>query len=104
MYRHRARLVVQGFLQRPYDSFHPDETFSPVVHKDTLRLFLSLSAAENLQVHQADLKAVFLQAPLKEKIYVRAPPGYSSVDPTTDEEEILELTKAVIGLLLDSGQ
>ena len=61
IYRHRARLVAQGFLQKPYDSFHPDETFSPVVHKDTLRLFLSLSAAEDLQVYQADVKAAFFR-------------------------------------------
>ena len=103
IYRHRARLVAQGFLQKPYDSFHPDETFSPVVHKDTLRLFLSLSAAEDLQVYQADVKAAFLQAPLKEKIYVRAPPGYSSVDPTTGEDQILELSKAIYGLKQSSA-
>jgi hypothetical protein len=32
--RYRARLVAQGYLQRPYDSFIPEETYSPVVHKD----------------------------------------------------------------------
>ena len=74
-----------------------------MVHKDTLRLFLSLSAAEDLQVYQADVKAAFLQAPLKEKIYVRAPPGYSSVDPTTGEDQILELSKAIYGLKQSSA-
>jgi len=44
--RYRARLVAQGFLQRAFDSYQPDETYSPVVHKDTLRMFLSLCAAE----------------------------------------------------------
>jgi hypothetical protein len=48
--RYRARLVAQGFAQRAYDSYQPDETFSPVVHKDTLRLFLSVCAAENLRI------------------------------------------------------
>jgi hypothetical protein len=95
--RHRARLVAQGFLQKPYDSFNPDETYSPVVHKDSLRLFLSVCAAENLRVYQADVKAAFLQAPLEEKIYVRAPPGYSSTA-ENGEEEILELSKAIYGL------
>jgi hypothetical protein len=46
--RYRARLVAKGFLQRPYDSFNPDKAYSPVVHKDSLRLFLSESAATNL--------------------------------------------------------
>ena len=49
--RYRARLVAQGFLQRAFDSYQPDETYSPVVHKDTLRMFLSLCAAEDLEVY-----------------------------------------------------
>ena len=100
--RYRARLVAQGFLQRAYDSYQPDETFSPVVHKDTLRLFLAVCAAQNLQVYQADVKAAFLQAPLTECIYMRAPPGYSSVA-GGGEEEILELSSAIYGLKQSSA-
>ena len=96
--RYRARLVAQGFRQREYDSFDPNSTFSPVVHKDTLRLFLSVSAAENLMIYQADVKAAFLQAPLEETIYLRAPPGYGAVDESTGEPLIWELSKAVYGL------
>jgi len=96
--RYRARLVAQGFRQREYDSFNPDATFSPVVHKDTLRLFLSVCAAENLKIYQADVKAAFLQAPLDETIFLRAPPGYKGVDKKTGEEVIWELSKAVYGL------
>jgi hypothetical protein len=36
-------------LQRPYGSLIPEETYSPVVLKDSLRLFLSV----------ADVKAAF---------------------------------------------
>jgi hypothetical protein len=49
--RYRARLVAQGFAQRAYDSYHPDDLFSPVVHKGTLHLFLSVCAAENLRIY-----------------------------------------------------
>ena len=100
--RYRSRLVAQGFLQRPYDSYQPDETFSPVVHKDTLRLFLSVCAAEDLIIYQCDVKSAFLQAPLNEKIYMRAPPGYSSVA-ENGEEEILELSSAIYGLKQSSA-
>ena len=97
VYRYRARLVAQGHLQKEYDSFNPDELYSPVAHKNSLRTFLSLCAGESLSVHQADVKAAFLQAPLREKIYLRAPPGYSTT--TADgEEEILELSQAIYGL------
>ena len=95
--RYRARLVAQGFLQRPYDSFDPDETFSPVVHKDTLRLFLSICAAQDLRIYQADVKAAFLQAPLSERIFMRAPPGYEGLS-ASGEEEVLELSQAIYGL------
>ena len=95
--RHRARLVAQGFFQRPYDSYDPDDTYSPVVHRDTLRLFLSLCAAENLHVFQTDVKAAFLQADLAEKIYLRAPPGYNYRTPQ-GEPEVLELSKAIYGI------
>ena len=95
--RYRARLVAKGFLQRPYDSFQPDECYSPVISKDSLRLFLSVCAAENLCVYQADVKAAFLQAPLSEKIYMKPPPGYEQVD-EHGEEYVMELSKAVYGL------
>jgi hypothetical protein len=95
--RWRARLVAQGYRQRAWDSFNPEEVFSPVIHKDTLRLFLSLATGSNLRVHQADVKAAFLQAPLKEKIFMKAPPGYSSKT-ASGEEEILCLSSAIYGL------
>ena len=100
--RYRSRLVAQGFRQRAFDSYQPDETFSPVVHKDTLRLFLSVCAAQNLRIFQCDVKSAFLQAPLNEKIYMRAPPGYTSVT-SSGEEEILELSSAIYGLKQSSA-
>jgi hypothetical protein len=100
--RYRARLVAQGFRQRPYDSFDPDDTYSPVAHKDSLRMFLSVCAAQNLRIFQADVKAAFLQAPLSEKIYMKPPPGFASV--TADgEEEIWELNHAIYGLKQSSS-
>ena len=100
--RHKARLVAQGFAQREYDSFNPEEITSPVAHKNSLRLFLSVCAAENLRIFQADVKNAFLQAPLAEKIYMRAPPGYSSKT-KAGEEEIIELRQAVYGLKQSSA-
>ena len=65
--------MAQVFRQKAYDLFDPDQTFSPVVHKDSLRKFLSLCAAESLRVYQADIKAAFLQAPLDDKILLKPP-------------------------------
>jgi hypothetical protein len=103
VYRYRARLVAQGFRQRAYDSYDPDHTSSPVVHKDTLRLFLSVCAAEDLKVFQADVKAAFLQAPLEEEIFIQAPPGFGSVDDETGEPTVWRLSKAIYGLKQSSA-
>ena len=95
--RWRARLVAQGFRQRPFDSYQPDECYSPVVGKDTLRLLLSVAAAKNLRLYTADVTAAFLQAPLAERIYMRCPDGYVSTT-AAGEEEVLELRNAIYGL------
>jgi len=94
--RYRGRLVARGCSQKPFDSFDPNHTYSPVCHKDTMRLFLSVCAAENLEVRKCDVTAAFLQADLDEKIFMRMPPGYAS---TIDgEDAIMELKRAVYGL------
>ena len=100
--RYRARLVAQGFRQREYDSYNPDDIHSPVVHKVSHRTFLSVAAAENLKVYTLDVKSAFLQAPLKEKIYLKAPPGFASCT-ESGEEEVLELSQAIYGLKQSSS-
>jgi len=84
--RYRARLVAQGFRQRPYDSFDPDQTYSPVVHKNSLRLFLSVCAALDLKLYQCDVKSAFLQADLPEPIYMAPPPGYNTRTASGEQE------------------
>jgi hypothetical protein len=86
VYRYRARLVAQGYRQRANDSYDPDHISSPVVHKESLRLFLAVCAHLNLRVHQADVKAAFLQAPLSERIFMQCPPGYASRTASGEEE------------------
>jgi hypothetical protein len=61
-------------------------------------LFLSVSAAQDLIIYQADVKAAFLQAPLHEKIFMRAPPGYEERDSDTNEPIVWELSRAIYGL------
>jgi hypothetical protein len=65
-------------------------------------MFLSICAAENLRVYQADVKAAFLQAPLRETIFLRCPPGFAS-KAGDGSEEVLALDKAVYGLKQSSA-
>ena len=52
--RYKARLVVKGFQQRQGIDF--TKNFSPVVKMTTIRVILSIVAAENLHLEQLDVK------------------------------------------------
>jgi hypothetical protein len=95
--KYRARVVALGFRQKAYGSYVPEETYSPVVAKDTLRLFLSTAAKQNMPIFQADVKAAFLQAHLNEVIYMRAPEGYRQQN-AQGNEVVYKLKKAIYGL------
>ena len=95
--RYRARIVAQGNRQRPWESYNPEETTSPTVGKASLRTMLAMCAQRNLKVYQADVKAAFLQAPLHEKIYMRAPQGFEERT-ESGEEVVYRLNKAIYGL------
>lgn len=51
------------------------ETFAPTVRMDTLRVFLAMVAAEDLECRQYDIKNAFTEASLKERIYLSTPEG-----------------------------
>lgn len=72
--RYRARLVAKGFSQKAGVDF--DETFSPVVKYDSLRIILSIAAAENLDLFQFNVSSAFRYGELNEEIYLEQPEGF----------------------------
>uniref|UniRef100_A0A1X7VY48 Reverse transcriptase Ty1/copia-type domain-containing protein n=1 Tax=Amphimedon queenslandica TaxID=400682 RepID=A0A1X7VY48_AMPQE len=72
--RHKARLVAQGYSQRP--GLYYDETFSPVVSFESIRTVLAVAAKKSLKVHQMDVTAAFLNGELNECVYMKQPEGY----------------------------
>ena len=90
----KARICARGDQQvKGVDAF---DTFSPVVSWSTVRLMLILSVALNLATVQVDYDNAFVQAELKEPVYMEIPRGYRVPN------KILRLNKSLYGLRTSS--
>lgn len=89
--RYKARLVVKGFHQRYGVDY--DNVFAPVVRASTVRVFLSLCAIMDYELHSVDITNAFVQGTLDEDVYMTQPPGYD--DGTT---KVCKLLKSLYGL------
>jgi hypothetical protein len=89
--RYKARLVAQGFLQRPGLDY--DETYAPTSKLATLRTFLSVVASEDLECVQLDVATAFLHAPIDGEVYMRQPEGF-----THNSDLLCRLLRALYGL------
>jgi hypothetical protein len=90
--KHKARLVVKGYVQRQGIDF--DEVFAFVARMEPVRLILAVAAHEGWRVHHIDVKSAFLNGDLVEEVYVWQPPGLV----VNGEDQVLRLKKALYGL------
>ncbi|GJS53994.1 retrotransposon protein, putative, ty1-copia subclass [Tanacetum coccineum] len=72
--RYKARLVARGYTHRACIDYN--EVFSPMVRHTSIRVILSLTACEDYELEQLDVKTAFLHGILEETIYMRQPPGF----------------------------
>jgi len=71
--RFKARLVARGFAQRAGIDY--EEVFAPTVDFSSVRTLLTIAATEDLEVEQADVRTAYLNAALKEEVYMYQPRG-----------------------------
>ena len=91
--RFKARLVAKGFTQRFGEDY--SDVFSPVARYSTVRFFLAFSAKYGWPTVTVDFKFAFLNAELKETIFVSQPHGFVVQG---KEDHVLLLRKALYGL------
>jgi hypothetical protein len=89
----RARLVANG--QRQQYGLDYSETFAPTSSMSTIRTVLTVAAQRDWEIHQVDIKSAYLNAEVKEDIYMRAPPGYLKDE---DKGKVLKLLRSLYGL------
>lgn len=90
--RYKARLVAQGFAQRPGIDFN--ETFAPVARMSTIRALFALAASEGLKIESFDFDTAFFNGKMTEDVYIKIPPGYPGKSAPGD---VLKLVGAMYG-------
>jgi hypothetical protein len=73
--RFKARFVANGCSQR--NGLDYTETYSPIIPMASLRLFLAIAAARDIELCQLDIDTAFLYTPIKEDVYIRQPLGFA---------------------------
>ena len=89
--KYKARMVARGFQQVEGVDYY--ETYAPVAKHPTYRILFTISTLLGWSTHQVDVVTAFLNSPLRETVYIRAPPGYPE-----KKGFVLRLRKALYGL------
>src|SRR5690349_5317286 len=72
--RYKARLVAQGFLQRPGIDF--EEVYSPVLDATTHRILISFAVTHQLTMRMLDFVTAHLYGDLDKEVYMHVPEGF----------------------------
>ena len=71
------------------------ETFSPVVHFESVRTVIALAVSEKMKLHQMDVKTAFLNGELTEEVFMKQPEGFIQQG---KENLVCRLNRSIYGL------
>ena len=97
--RYNTHLVPKGFTQK--EGIDYKETFSLISSKDSFRIIMALVAHYELELHQMDVKTVFLNGDIEETIYMMQPENFESKE---SKHLVSKLKKSIYGLKQASRQ
>lgn len=87
----KSRLVAKGCSQRYGINYQ--ETFSPVVRYENIRLVMALAVEYGIYLHQMDVSSAYLNGDLDELVFMKQPPYFDD-----DSGKVLKLKKSLYGL------
>src|SRR6266481_5189374 len=87
----KARLVAQGFTQRPGMDYY--DITSPVVKFDSIQTILATANHLNWEIEMMDVKGTYLNSILDEEIYMAQPDHFND-----RSGRVLKLVWAIYGL------
>ncbi|GKC80231.1 retrotransposon protein, putative, ty1-copia subclass [Tanacetum coccineum] len=99
VHTYKARLVVKGFTQTPRIDY--EETFSPVADIRAIRNFIAIAAFYDYEIWKMDVKNVFLNGYLNEKVYMEQPKGFVN---QKFPNRVCKLKRSIYGLKQASRQ
>ena len=73
--RYKARLVAQGFSQRPGIDY--EETYSPVMDAITFHFLISLAVSKGMDMRLMDVITTYLYGSIDNDIYIKIPEGFT---------------------------
>ena len=97
--RYKARLVAQGFSQRPGIDY--DETYAPVMDAITFRYLISLVVSEKLKMRLMDVVTAYLYGLLDNDIYMKIPEGFKMPEASSSKPKemySIKLQRSLYGL------
>ncbi|GJU48719.1 retrovirus-related pol polyprotein from transposon TNT 1-94, partial [Tanacetum coccineum] len=89
----KARLVTKGYRQK--EGIYFEESFALVARSEAVWIFIAYATHKSFTIYQMDVKAVFLNDPLEEEVYVNQLDGF--VNPN-HLEKVYRLRKALYEL------
>lgn len=97
--RYKARLVAQGFSQRPGIDY--EQTYSPVMDTITFRYLISLTVLQKLEMRLMDVVTAYLYGSLDSDIYMKIPEGFkmpAALKSQPKEKYSIKLQRSLYGL------
>ena len=91
--KYKARFVARGFSQK--EGIDYEETFPPVPQYTLIRAIMALASMMKWDLHQMDVKIVFLNGVIEEEVYIEQPQVFEVEDRHT---HVCKLKKALYGL------